>query len=366
MKTKINGLRIASIYLFFVGLLACDSTPLPDVDPSPTVLRGVFILNQGGFNQNDAGLSFYDPETRNVSTVAMNKPQSDEIEPLGDLGQDLLLYGSKLYISVNGSNYIRVLDVESKRTIKKIAMEDADKRPLNPRYMAAYDGKIFVTCWTGNSVVRIDTTTLAPNGSVTVGSYPEGIAACGYNGKLYVANSGAMTGHTVSVIDIASFQPEAEITVGLNPNLVKATRENFVYVNYLGDYGDTPGGFQRINLAANNAVTTLGTYPKNDFVWDEWTVYYYDSTYGTSGPPTISYGTFKINDDSYSHPSKLIENESLLKTPYGIGLDPVGKTLYLADAEDFTNPGKVYVFDAQGKYVHDFSAGIVPSKFAFY
>lgn len=353
-------------FLMCMLVVACESTPLPNIEPTPTALRGVFILNQGGFNQNDASLSFYDPEERSVAPVVLNNPDKpSESEPLGDLGQDMLLYGNKLYISVNGSSYIRVLNVENKQTIAKIRMEDAERRPLSPRYLAAYDGKIYVTCWTDNSLVRIDTTSLAIDGSLTVGSYPEGLAACAYNGKLYVANSGSMMGNTVSVVDIANFRVESEITVGLNPNLVKASRESFIFVNYLGNYSDIPGGFQRIDLTTNT-VTTLGAYPKNDFVWNDQTIYYYDTTYGSSGAPEVSYGKFTVTGNSYQTPAPLITDETALNVPFAIGLDPVGQNIYLADAKDFSNPGSVYIIDPQGKRVHSFSVGVAPCKFAFY
>jgi YVTN family beta-propeller protein len=373
MKTKNSGMEmrkcvlwLASVGLFLAGLVACDSTPLPDVDPTETALRGVFILSQGGNNLNEAGVWFYDPEKRTMSEVAMNRPgKLDEVEPLGDLGQDMLLYGGKLYVSVSNSSYVRVLDVGSRRTVEKILMVGEGDKPLNPRYMVAYEGKVYVTCWGDHSVVRIDTTSLKVDGRVEVGSYPEGIAACEYNGKLYVANSGAMMGHTVSVVDVASFRREGEIEVGLNPNMVKAGRESFLYVNYLGDYGADPGGFQRIDVETG-VVTRLGAYPKNDFVWEDGMVYYYDATYGESGLPEISYGKFEVAGDSYLHPEKLIGDEGLLVVPFGIGVDPVGKTIYLADAIDFSNPGRVYVFDAEGERRDDFSVGVIPCKFAFY
>jgi YVTN family beta-propeller protein len=364
MKAKNNALKIVSVYLLVVALNACDTNPFPEIKPTPTTLHGVFILNQGRDKQNEASLSFYDPETGNVTDIVMNNPDKPaETEPLGDLGQDMLIYGSKLYISVSNSGYIRVLHVETKQTIAKIPLKGSLDNSLNPRYMAAHDGNVYVTCWGNNSVARIDTTALAVNAFVPVGSYPEGIAACAYNNKLYVANSGAMAGNTLSVIDVPTFTVEREITVGLNPNLVKAGREGYIYLNFLGNYFDIPGGFQRIDLPGNE-VTTLGHRPKGDFIWDEKTIYYYDVTYGLSGAPETSYGKFATSD--YATHTPLITDNTTLSVPFAIGLDPVGKNIYLADAMDFSNPGKVYIFDTQGKLIHDFSAGVIPCKFAFY
>jgi hypothetical protein len=58
----------------------------------------------------------YNPENGEkftlISSIAENR--------LGDLGQDMLIYGSKLYIVVSGSSNIRVLDVATKQDVKPI------------------------------------------------------------------------------------------------------------------------------------------------------------------------------------------------------------------------------------------------------
>ncbi|MDR2683180.1 MAG: YncE family protein [Dysgonamonadaceae bacterium] len=361
MKSRMKFVEIVGLWLLLVLVSGCENTPLPDPDPELPTLHGVFILNQGTGKQNNAGLSFYDPATRTVSAIPF-----DENDPLGDLGQDMLAYGSKLYIVVSNSSYIRVLDMETKQTLGKIVLEDNEQKPRNPRYLAAYGGKVYVTCSTDGTVARIDTASLQTDGSVQVGSYPEGIAASSYNAKLYVANSGWGVEKTVSVIDIATFREEEKIEVGINPYIVRAGAGALVYLTYQGNFGDIPGGFQRIDLR-NHTVTTLGTYPKADFAWENGTIYYYDVTYNPVDWSTENaYGKFSDTGEAYTTPSPLITDGTQLAAPFGIAVEPLTKNVYLADAGDYVNPGKVYVFDSTGKKTDEFTAGIIPCKIVFY
>jgi YVTN family beta-propeller protein len=278
----------------------------------------------------------------------------------------MLIYGGKLYVVVSNSSYIRVLDLETRQSLGKIVVEDSENTPRKPRYLAAYGGKIYATCSVDGTVARIDTTSLQIDGNLQVGSRPEGIAASAYNAKLYVANSGYGTEKTVSVIDIATFTEDRRIEVGLNPNIVRAGETNAVYLSYQGNFGDIPGGFQRIDLS-DHTVTTLGTYPKADFTCYNGSIYYYDVTYNPADMSTeLSYGKFAETGNSYQYPAPLITDNTALTSPFGIAVEPQTKAVYITDAGDYSNPGKVYVFDSQGKKIHEFTAGIAPCKIVFY
>jgi YVTN family beta-propeller protein len=368
MKKGKSFVAIASFWLLACMVSGCEDAPLPNTDPELPGLRGVFILNQGGNNQNNASLSFYSPETGDVSTVSLpSASEPGKNEALGDLGQDMMIYGSKLYVVVSNSSYIRVLDVETKQTLAKIALFDSENKPRNPRYLAAFGGKVYATCVTDGSVVRIDTVTLLTDGNVKVGAYPEGIAASSFDSKLYVANSGWGTGHTVSVVDIATFHvEEASIETGQNPYIVRASADPFIYLSYQGNFADIAGGFQRIDLR-DYSVTTLGSYPKADFAWENGEIYYYDVTYDPVDWSTeVSCGKFDDRATTYTQPSPLITDGTTLTAPFGIGVEPTTGNVYIADAGDYSNPGTVLVFSPEGALIRTLSVGVSPCKIVFY
>ena len=346
---KINFLlkKIAFCCLFAASFTAYANEP-----------DGVFILNQGSFGMSNASLGFYDFGTATLQSDIANGE-------LGDTGQDLLIYNSKLFVTLNGSSNITVFDAESHAFLQRIPLFDGSN-PREPRYMAAQDGKIYVSCYdrmNGGSVLRINATSYEIEARAQVGEYPEGLAVSG--GKLYVANSGGQSatyGNSVSVIDLATFTETERITVGVNPYIIKTDGEGNLFLTYQGNWVDVPGGFQRINTA-DNSVTELGTSPRQDFELQGGFIYFYDVDYSLSWTGDKRYGKYDIANNRFS---ELLNASQIDETPYGIGVNPKNGDIYIADS-DFFNPGTVTIFNANGELQNRLNnVGINPCKFAFY
>lgn len=72
---------------------------------------------------------------------------------------DIALYGSKLYIVVNVSSTIEVIDFQTGISIKQIPMFTDNGSSRQPRHIAFYENKAYVCSFDG-TVARIDTTSL--------------------------------------------------------------------------------------------------------------------------------------------------------------------------------------------------------------
>ncbi|MDR1810084.1 MAG: hypothetical protein LBR34_06760 [Prevotella sp.] len=220
-----------------------DTGGLNPMGAYPIPGKGMFILNSGNQGNSNSNLAFYDFES---GDVARNVYADQNGEGLGDTGQDLLVYGSKVYVAVSGSGLIRVLD----KSGKKISTIRSDKEgiPQSPRSLTSLDGKVYVTYFDGY-LAKIDTASLTVEAQVQVGRYPEYVRAA--NNKLYVANSGGLDfpnyGKTVSVIDPATFTKIKDIEVALNPDKLAVDGDGNVFVISNGNYGDVPSALQKIN-----------------------------------------------------------------------------------------------------------------------
>jgi len=359
MKTTIKYLKWSLMCLIMTaGLISCEEDdPKPDPDPINPAPNGVLILNQGGHNANNASLTYYNPETGELNADIFNGT-------LGDLAQDMIVYGSKLYITVCNSSNITVVDVN---TLEKERIElFTNDKPRNPRYLASHGGKVYATCLDGN-VVRLDTTSLKIDGTTLAGGKLEGIAAG--NGKLYVANSRFLDSdydyyESLAIIDIATFQKEKELTVGMNPNIVQADNQGNVFLAYKGDYMGITPGFQRINNTLE--VTTLTNSPIEGFTIVDNQIYFHDLSYDADWNPTCSVGIYDIEKNEFLPQTALITDETKINTVYGMGVNPDSKEVYIANMTNYTNPGKVFVFSPEGKKIKEINAGMFPAKILFY
>ncbi|MDR0541234.1 MAG: hypothetical protein LBH19_03365 [Dysgonamonadaceae bacterium] len=323
--------------------------------------KGIFVLNQGAETKNEAALSFYSTETGTLYSDIQNGK-------LGDVGQSLFIFRDKLFIAVSSSARIRVLDLYSKKTLADIPLEEINGAVSKPRYFATDGTKIYVSALNGY-VLRINPDTYTVEGHVQVGPNPEGIAVV--NGKIYVANSDGMNysnnyenGNSVSVINTASFTKDGDdIAVATNPTVLHADKYGNVYVVSNGDYAGNPV-LQKINTQTR-AVEVLPGISVSNFTIHENTCYLYSIIYDANWNPTASVEYFDI---TASNPvtQKFIMDGTVVTTPYAIAVEPVDGKIYIADAIDYVNPGKVYVFNASGGKNKSFNAGIMPCDFAFY
>jgi len=234
-----------------------------------------------------------------------------------------------------------------------------------PRYLASYKGKVYVTTLDGN-VVRIDTTFLSQDGITKVGPNPEGIVAA--NGKLYVANSGGFNpdytyNNTLSIVDIATFEEEQTLTVGLNPCFVHADSYGNVYLTYRGNYFDVPDGFQRID-AKTNTVTDIPIPANQNFTISGDSLYFYGVTYNPDWTTSSNFGIYNVKTEQLVT-NQLIKDGTNLSTAYGIGVNDRTKDVYISDT-DYSNPGFVYIFSEDGKKKNTLNVGVNACKFVFY
>ena len=90
-------------------LFSCgkDNEPPVTID---TISNGALVLCEGLFQQNNSQLSFVSFENNQVeNNFFLNRNNRQ----LGDTGNDLKRYGDKIYIVVNVSSTIEILDANS-------------------------------------------------------------------------------------------------------------------------------------------------------------------------------------------------------------------------------------------------------------
>jgi YVTN family beta-propeller protein len=342
---KLNYLLIA---LTFATLLAScrkdKTTPKPD---TPTAQRaGIYVLNQGGFLKNNSSLTYYDYTTKILTADIFASANTTTI---GDVGNDLGIYGAKMYIVVNNSNTIFITNAKTAKTIKQIALNQ-------PRSVVFYKANAFVTSYNG-TVSVIDTASLTITKTIAVGSSPEQMAVS--NGKLYVANSGGLDypdfATTVSVVDLTILTETKKVTVIANPLSVVADAYDNVYVLSLGDYNTVQAGITVINaktdVVKSNPTASLGynvpVYAQGDFVY-----------YPTADNKLAVYNSKTQTLASAS----FITDNSVIDPIITIAGDPQTGEIFLGTAASFSVNGNVIAFDKTGKKEYSIAAGIGPGK----
>ena len=354
-----QNLSAALLVIIALGFAACEReepvAPTSNGIVAETAMPHLLVLNEGTWGGNNAALSYLDIAAGTISSSWFTDKNG---RGLGDVAQDLVIYGSKAYVTVWNSNSLEIIDTATG------VSQRVDLGNRGPRYIAADGGKLYITCYNPHSVIRIDTASLEVEASLTLGNYnPEGIAAV--NGKLLVASSNisdeqgnyAYDNHLYA-ISISSFSIIGLIPVGYNPQKVLKLDSNTAVVNYIGDYGSEPAGTATVDIAMrvtdlNQPLTNMTVANGNIYgYYTEWASDYSSKT------------THFVKIDGASNITPLLTGENL--NAYAIGVHPVSGNIYVADDGDFSSNGDLYCFTPDGTRQWKREVGMLPSKIVFY
>lgn len=345
-------------------LNACKKDDIPSVvQPVVGGSPGAYVLSEGNFGSNNTKLAFYTVATSQVTGDFFLQQNPTLTAGLGDTGNDGIIYGSKLYIIMNGSGNVTVLNAANAAFIKKITGFTAFS---GPRYAVGTRGKLYVTAY-DNSVKVIDTTTLAIVKSIPVGANPEGIATADH--YLYVANSGAFNAtpdSTVSLIDLNTELEVRKIKVGVNPNKVEVTANGNVFVSSYGNFGSIPASVSIVNTANNTTSVPLGATGFNySHIRAFGNLLYCYNNYPTGSTTTPQIKVYNASTGFVAR-NEFITDGTAVTATYGVNVDQNGD-VWVADAGNFTTSGKVTCFTEAGVKRFSFSTapGISPNKIIF-
>lgn len=345
---------------------------VPTTQPEYTDVDGFYLLCEGNINSNKASLDWFDARTGKYNRNIFPKANPYEVKEMGDVGNDLGIYGSKLYVVVNISNKVLVLD---KRTAKKLGQIDIP----NCRFVKFYKGYAYITSYAGpvqmdpdykqkGYVAKIDTATMKEVDRCIVGFQPDQLDIV--NGKIYVANSGGYLKpnyeNTLSVIDVATFKEERRIPIAINLGLCKADRHGVLWVVSRGDYYEVPSRLYAYDTRKDRIVKTFDV-PVSSF-WLDGDLLYVVSTQWSyiTMSNEVTYAVIDVNKMEVLTRNFITDGtEKQIKIPYGIAVNPATKDIYVTDAKDYITPGRLYCFGQDGKKKWDVRTGDIPGHFVF-
>lgn len=153
MKSKI----LLIVLLVSISFYSCskDNT----IQPVQQVTKGVFVINEGLYLQNNSEITFYDPSTDQTITNFYSQKNGKII---GDNANSMFIFENKGYVAVDGSNKIEVIDLKDGSSLGIIDLGQNG----SPREIFILNSKrgLFPTCivFTTEFVLRSITETVFP------------------------------------------------------------------------------------------------------------------------------------------------------------------------------------------------------------
>lgn len=318
--------------------------------------RGLFICNEGNFQYGNATLSYYNPDTRTIENEVFYRANAMK---LGDVAQSMTIYDNRGWIVVNNSHVIFAIDLDTFREVGRIT------GLTSPRYIHFIsDEKAYVTQIWDNRIFIINPRRYEITGYIEVprmtmeqGSTEQIVQ----RGKYLYINCWSYHNRILK-IDTETDTIVTELEVGIQPTSLAMDCNGKLWTVTDGGYDGSPYGYERPALyridPETMTIEAMFEFKRGDA----------PSEVQLNGSGDTIYW---INDDIWAMDvtatnvpvRPFLDSRGTIY--YGLTVDPVNEDVYIADAIDYTQPGKVYRYTKQGELVDEFYVGIIPGAFCW-
>lgn len=338
---------------------------------APERIEGFFLVNEGNMGSNKCTIDHFDARTGGYQRNIFPERNPGVVKELGDVGNDIAIHDDRLYVVVNCSNLVEVMNVHTAEHIGSVTIP-------NCRYIVFDGDRAYVSSYAGpvqidpearpGKVVEIDTRTLTITREVVVGYQPEEMVITG--GRLYVANSGGYRypnyDRTISVVDLESFEVVNTIDVAINLHRMELDRFGRIYVSSRGDYYGTGSDIYVVDVATERVIGRLGL-AASEMCIDDDRLYVISTEWSyTSNSNEVSYAVYDTAEERIVSRSFITDGtEKQIALPYGLAVNPETKEIYVCDATNYVTPGYLYCFSPGGELKWRVRTGDIPAHIAF-
>lgn len=337
------------IVILLVSFMSCVSD-LPPCDESKIIKTSgsneVYITNEGNYQFGNSGVSFYsDGQTDAIQDLF----KTANNRPLGDICQSMCTFEGRTYLVVNNSGKIEVVNSET------FISEAVIKGLLSPRYfLPVSKSKAYVSDLYSNNISIIDLNTNKLTAQIKCNAWTEEMALV--YGKVFVTNRNS---DMLYIIDSQNDKLEDSIKIGYGSGWIVEDKFSRLWILCTGDSSKKlNASLYRIDPLSHK-VEQFFTFPeKSDFPTRLDINTNGDYLYFING------GIYRMQISDNFLPSKPFIEQSG-RNFYSLGVNPNNGNIYVGDAIDYVQRGKIYIFNPEGVMTNTFLAGIIPGDFYF-
>lgn len=337
---------------------------------------GMYLLNEGNMGSNKASIDYLDFVNGYYIRNIYSERNPNVIKELGDVGNDIQVYGSKLYAVINCSHKVEVMDA---KTCKHIGQIDIP----NCRYIRFNRGKAYISSYVGpvsidpdaqlGAVFEVDTATLEKTNQVTVGYQPDELEVMGE--YIYVANSGGYRvpnyDYTVSVVEMYGMKQVEKIPVGINLHRIRRDRYDQLWVSSRGNYEDIPSRLfvlrKKEQFTSDMVVGDTIDIPCSEMTIVGDSLYFYSVSWNNQTEENaVSYGIIDVRTHELLTDHFITDGtEANIKIPYGIAINPYTRDIFVTDAKNYVSSGVLHCYGKDGKKKWSVRTGDIPAHMCF-
>lgn len=346
-------------FIIYLLLTACvkDKPSTPDEELPSTVHRSMYISNEGSMGNGNASLSVYDLEKDSIYNNVFFQKNNQSV---GDVLQSTIVVGEDLFLAVNNSDKVKVVD---KNTFELKAEIPVSK----PRYfLKVNDEKLYVSSIYYPKVFIINPKTYQLIGSISL-DYPNSEGMLLRDEKVYIANWDTACNYLYE-IDVHTDAVLQKINIGQKaPSQVLMDKNKDLWVLTGNIYKDVLHHWVHLDGDSKAILKTFEFSTHSDIVKPTWnatkdTLYFLAANYeGT----TEYNGLYRISIGATSTPTAAFIPAQAYQYFWALGIDSVTNQIFLGNSKGFIQSSEVNIYSAQGQLLRSFSTGVGVGHFYF-
>lgn len=345
-------------------LVSCVQDPMApeqsiNFDPAS---EGAYVLCEGVWGQGNSSLARYDLEK---DLFIQDYYQiSNNGMTLGDLANDIVLYGDTAFITITTAGVIEAIDVKEGTSIGRIELPENSA----PREISIINDTIAVVSDLYLDILHVFNPQLLEIEEIIINTGPAPEAVVSHNDIIFTANSGygyyrkdEPKAGTISVIDFSSGNEIILLENVQNAvELIANKKENRLYCCYYHVTAevDSIGGIVEYDLK---------TFEEKR----RWEIDALSITLSSTGDSLlfIAYNDIYFIDlRNNKSPEVFIKNPEPSGIWYDISVSPFDNNIWVCNAKNHQIDGEVMIFDLSynGELLRKFKTGVNPAKIVFF
>lgn len=355
--------QLASSLAIAFSTLAVWSCNQSDPAPKGDYVRGVFVVNEGNFSQNNGAISYFAREsntaTADIFAAANGTALKGGVQDYVAAEEQGIILVDNMSAGQDKVQFVQRYTFKDEGTIGAPDIE-------NPREVVIVGRKAYVSCWGSNAdyqyttgyIAVIDLTTKKVTKKIDIAKGPENLV---YNaGKLFVGTTTFTNGNILTVINTNTDQVTQSIPMEgvVTPIGIDANGKLWINAGIKAQRLNPESLAAEATLAIGSDVAKVpGSFTMSS---DLKTIYFvlttFDANFNASGQ-TYKFGIA----DSQVDVSKPFINRYFT----GLTVDPSQGLLYAAVTPSLTQSGYAVRYRGDGNVVDSIKVGVGPTGFFF-
>jgi hypothetical protein len=327
-------------------LWSCKKDEPPEIaDLTVTGLNVAVVCNEGGFTSGNASISKIDLDNGNVDNDVYADANGI---PLGDVAQSIYFGNNRAYIVVNNSQKIVACNPANWQTEFTVTGFNS------PRYLLEVSpGKAYVSDIYDGRIAVVNLSTHQISSYIPCAGASEEMLLSGQ----YVFVTRPQSAY-VKVIHIFTDAVVDSIQTGFGSNSIRQDVNGKIWVLCGGNGGSLLPQLVRINPSSLTVEATLSFSSASSP--HALTI---NRTYDTL--VYLNNGVYTLPVTATAIPSLPVITQAAGSSFYGVDVHPYSGEIYISDALDYVQQGKIHRYNMNGSFVASYTVGFIPNQVYF-